>query len=177
MINRLQQFMRKSKVYEQIFEADEEQLRNRNERVDDLCKQLSVDTATWGLPIHEQEYGISVDETKPYSERRALIKSKMRGSGIVTADLIKSVALAFTGGEVDVGFDGDILIEFTNIYGIPENMDDFKSAINNIKPAHLDVYYSFLYAVYRDLIDHNYTYQNIVDLDVTYEDILSGGIT
>lgn len=175
LIDRLQPFMRESGVFRSIFNADEMQLKSRHERIEDIRRQLNVDTATWGLAVYEYEYDIEIDESKPYSERRSAIKAKMRGQGTVTEALIKTVALAFTGGEISVNFNGKIEIEFIDIYGIPENLDDFKRAIANIKPAHLDVIYTFLYAIYQDIKDKNVTYQYIVDQNLTYED-LKGGV-
>lgn len=156
LLNRLQPFMRKSKIYSQVFDADAKEIQKRNEQIDDLKKQFSVDTATWGLAFFERDYGIPIDESKSIEDRRALVKSKMRGSGTVTSGLIKDVALAFTGGQVDVNFNGKIIITFTDIVGIPPNMDDFKAAINEIKPAHLDIIYAYLFNQYQDLIGYTY---------------------
>ncbi len=156
LIKQLQQFMRKSDVYKQIFDADEAELEARQARIADLKLQLSVDTATWGLAIYERDYNIPVNELKSYADRRALIKSRMRGSGTVTSSLIKTVALAFTGGQISVEFDGKINITFTDIVGTPTNIDDFKDAIDEIKPAFLDVIYEYLYNQYQNLIVFTY---------------------
>lgn len=167
LINRLQSFQRKSQIYKEIFEADSLQIMSREDKIEDLKLQLSVDTATWGLVFFESDYRIKIDESKPLADRRALIKSKMRGSGTVTSSLMKNVALAFTGGQIDVGFDGKINITFTDIVGTPPNLQDFKDAIEEIKPAFLDVIYEFLYNQYQDLtaFTHSqlalYTYEQL----------------
>lgn len=172
MLNRLQPFQQNSQIYKEIFEADSTQITSRNERIADLKLQLSIDSATWSLSIYENDYGITVDESKPYADRRTLIKSKMRGSGTVTSSLIKTVALAFTGGQIDVGFDGKINITFTDIVGTPPNLQDFKDAIEEIKPAYLDVLYAFLYNQYQDLI--GFTYQGLSVY--TYEQLRSSSL-
>jgi hypothetical protein len=173
LINKLQAFMRKSKIYKEIFSADSNQLLSREEKIADLKLQLSVDTATWGLSIYESDYGIKVNESKPLADRRALIKSRMRGSGTVTSTLLKTVALAFTGGQIDVGFDGKINITFTDIVGTPPNLQDFKDAIEEIKPAFLDVIYAFLYNQYEDLTAFTYGYLEAY----TYEQLRSSEVT
>lgn len=169
LLKRLQGFMRSSKVYEILFKADAEQLNQRNTRIADLVLQLSVDTATWGLAFYEHEYGISIDERKPLTERRSQIKAKMRGTGAVTSQMIKDVAMAFTGGQIAVGFNEKIIITFTDVIGTPPNIEDFKAAIEEIKPAFLDVAYYFLYNQYRDLI--SFTYGQLVEY--TYEQLRS----
>jgi hypothetical protein len=159
--------MRKSKIFQEVFNSDTIQLTSREERIVDLKLQLSVDTATWGLAFFENDYGIKIDESKPLADRRALIKSKMRGSGTVTSSLMKNVALSFTGGEIDVGFNRKITIAFTDIVGTPPYLQDFKDAIEEIKPAFLDVIYEFLYNQYQDLaaFTHSqlalYTYEQL----------------
>lgn len=173
LINRLQPFQRKSKIYKEIFDADTMQLTNRDDRTADLKLQLSVDTATWGLVFYENDYGIKIDESKSLTDRRALIKSRMRGSGTVTSSLMKNVALAFTGGEIDVGFNGKINITFTNIVGIPPNLQDFKEGIEEIKPAFLDVIYEFLYNQYQDLAAFTYGQLSVY----TYEDLRSTNLS
>lgn len=149
MILRLPPFMRKSEIYRKIFEAEAVQYANRDDAIADLQAQLSVDTATWALTIYETELGITIDSSKPLSERRAVIKSKMRGTGQVDAALIKLVVDSWTNGDVDVSFaNSTITITFTSVVGIPENINDVEIAIEEIKPAHLAVLYVFLYNTY-----------------------------
>lgn len=152
MLKRLQQFQRKSKVYKAIFDAEANQLDNRDAAISDLHMQMSVDTSTWALSIYETELGIPIDKNKPINERRALIKSKLRGTGKVDAALIKLVVDSWTNGEVDVGFDNStITITFTSVVGLPPNIKDVEIAIEEIKPAHLAVLYVFLFNLYEQL--------------------------
>lgn len=69
---------------------------------DGLMDQLCVDTATWGLRYWEQTLGIPVEPGKEPEYRRSRIRSKLRGSGVTTVALIKSVAESFSNGEVAV---------------------------------------------------------------------------
>lgn len=152
MLKRLQSFQRKSKVYKAIFDVESIQLDNRDAVIADLHKQMSVDTATWALPIYEAELGIPIGINKSVEERRSVIKSKMRGTGKVDAALIKLVVDSWTNGEVDVAFvDSTIKITFTSVVGIPPSMTDVEVAIEEIKPAHLAVLYVFLYNRYDQL--------------------------
>lgn len=108
--------------------------------VEDLLLQLFVDTATWGLTSWEKVYGIKTDITKDYDLRRSRIKSKMRGTGTTTMEMIKNVAESFVNGLVEIvehneqyKFD----IKMMSVIGIPPNMEDLKDAIEELKPAHL----------------------------------------
>jgi len=159
MINRLQPFMRKSKIYKAIFNAEASQLLQKEELIADLQKQLNIDTATWGLSIYEKELGIFVDNTKPLSERRSRIKAKLRGVGKVDAALIKITISSWTGGLVDVEFiNSKIIIKFIDVIGIPENMSDVQAIIEEIKPAHLAVLYEFIFNTYNTLAQFTHDY-------------------
>ena len=107
---------------------------------DELLKQFNLETATWSLDIWEKQYGIKTDITKDYDLRRSRIKSKMRGTGTTTVEMIKNVAESFVNGLVEIvehneqyKFD----IKMMSVIGIPPNMEDLKDAIEALKPAHL----------------------------------------
>lgn len=158
LIEYLPSFMQKSKIYQAIFGAGEPELTELETAIDDLEKQLNIDTATWALEIYEKDLGIKTDENKPLAERRSLIKSKERGTGKVGAELIKTVVAVYTNGGVGVAFDGHIIVIFNDVYGIPPNMQDVYDALSEIIPAHLDLDYVFLYRTYGDLTAYTHSF-------------------
>lgn len=159
MLKRLQPFMRSSDVFKEIFKAQSGQLNQHKQLVEELQKQLTIDTATWALKTYEVALGLVSDSSKPLSERRSKIKAKMRGVGKVDSALIKSTMSSWTGGTVDVEFtNGKINIKFVDILGIPENMGDVQVIIEEIKPAHLVVLYEFLYNTHEVLSQFTHSY-------------------
>lgn len=152
-ISTLPLFMRKSQLAEEKFSAEEAQFDSVNANLDDLRKQMDVNSATWGLSIYEKELGIKTDISKQYSERRSVISSKWRGSGKIDRALIKMVADAYTNGDVDVSFNGVINIKYNSVYGIPPNLQDLQNALDDVKPAHLRIAYEFAYLLIKDI--HN----------------------
>ena len=170
MIKALPLFMQKSKVFQEIFNAEEKQFTKMDVDLVDLRKQMDVSTATWGLDIYEKELNIKTDKSKPLEERRSVIKSKERGTGKVDASLIKIVADAFTNGDVEVFFDGNINIEFNSIIGIPSNIQDLENALDDIKPAHLRILYAFAYLFIADV-----EAMTIAQLEATTLDKFAGG--
>ncbi len=147
LIEYLPSFMQNSNIYKSIFEADEVEIIEFEDAIEDLELQLSIDTATWALDIYEKDLGIETDTSKPYSERRSVIKSRERGTGKVDTDLIKSVADAYANGDADVDFNGNIIVTFTSVLGRPPNLEDLIEAIKDIRPAHLLVEYKYKYLV------------------------------
>lgn len=122
--------------------------------LDGALNQYFVSTATWGLERWENELGIGIDETKPVSQRRSVILSKLRGIGTVTIQMIRSVAEAYDGGKVEVSLQPEtytFTVRFVDTRGIPPNLDDLKAVIEEIKPAHLAVEYAFTYTQWLEL--------------------------
>lgn len=144
-------FITESKIFGNIYDAEYREFDTLEKKIEDLNNQLSIDTATWALSIYENEMGIKTESTKSFDERRAVIKSKWRGTGKIDGKLIKMVADAYTNGQVDVTFDGKINIKFNSIIGIPNNLDDLKKALEDIKPVNLRLEYIFSYLLLKDI--------------------------
>lgn len=114
----------------------------------DFVRQLWPSTATWGLALWENALGLSTDITENVDYRRSRIVSKLRGNGTTTVALIQNVSESYTNGDVDVieyPAEYRFEIKFVGAIGIPPNLDDLKAAIEEIKPAHLQVDYVIIY--------------------------------
>lgn len=162
--------MQKSAIYQAVFGASEPELTELETAIDDLEKQLNIDTATWALEIYEKDLGIEVDSTKSLYERRSVIKSKERGTGKVDADLIKKVVDAYSNGDADISFDGVIHVAFVNVYGIPPNMEDLINAVEEIKPAHLGILFSYTYLTWNEFDSYNKSWDEWDALDLTWDE-------
>ncbi len=172
MLNRLQPFMRGSKVYEEIFKAQAAQINQRQLDLEDINSQLSIDTATWALQAYESALGMVTDNTKPLSERRSKIKAKLRGTGNLNATLIKLTLSSWTGGNVDVEFTPEgIVITFIDIYGVPENLSDVAAIIEDIKPAHLPFVFVFNYLTWNEFDSHNKTWDAWDVLNLSWDEL------
>lgn len=127
-----------------------------NNLIEDLFNQCFLNTATWGLKYFESLLDIETNKTKPFNERREIIKAALLGHGTVTIKLIKEVSESYTDSEIEI--EENIRpfvfkIRFTGVKGIPKNLEDLKERINIIKPAHLIVEYDFTYNTW-DMIKH-----------------------
>lgn len=137
-------------------------------------EQLNVDTATYGLKAWEEAYGIPVDVSKSDTERRERIKSKMRGTGTVTAAMVANVAQSFTGGEVTVVEHPEtysFTIKFSGQLGVPKRIDDVTAAIDEIKPAHLAFDYEYSYLLIMDI----HGVMTLSQLEATPLNLFAGG--
>jgi uncharacterized protein YmfQ (DUF2313 family) len=121
-----------------------------------LLEQCFVQTGTWGLDRWEKEYGLPTDKSKSYEQRREILLAKLRGTGTTTKEMIKNVASAFSGGDVEVQeFPEEyrFVVQFVGVKGIPPNMSGLIGSIEEIKPAHLSYSFKYTYTTWN-MINH-----------------------
>ncbi|SHN73105.1 putative phage tail protein [Desulfitobacterium chlororespirans] len=157
-----------------VLDAFGHELEEFRDGIWDVVNQFFVNTATWGLEQWEKELGLSSYFGKPVAQRRSRIISKLRGVGTVTVKLIQKVAQSYDSGLVTVADhpeEGYFVIKFIDTKGIPPDWEDLKEAIEEIKPAHLEVMYEFTYLIYRELAVSGKNYAEIAALEKTYEQL------
>ncbi len=133
-----------------------------------VLDQFFADRATWGLDIWEKELGIPTDLTKSDELRRSVINAKIRGVGTTTVELVKQVAVAFSGVDVDVieyPAEYRFVLKFTGIRGIPPNLNSLTDAIEQIKPAHLAFSYVYTYLIWQEASTYTWTEAGMMTWD------------
>lgn len=143
-----------SYVIGNVLDREAEELVALNDAAYDVLAQFFVDTATWGLSRWERTCGITTDVSKSTEQRRAVIRSKLRGMGTVTVAMIKSVAESFDNGAVNVTENNaayTIEVKFVSTRGVPTNLTDIQTALRDIIPAHLAINFSFTYLTFGEL--------------------------
>ncbi len=154
LMNYLPHYYRKSNVINNIQKVNAKEIGYFKYATEDVLKQFFVPTATWGLALWEKELGLPIDPTKSDERRREIICAKLRGAGTTTSEMIKNVAIAFSGGEVEVleyPNEYRFEIQFIGVKGIPPNMAGLIKTIENIKPAHLDYNFKYSYTWWDSL--------------------------
>jgi hypothetical protein len=174
-----------------------------NADIDDVLAQFYVDTATWGLAIWERIVGLpsaatySVWDTmaqrsvlldtleyktwdlieKSYTlsldERRSAVKSRLRGTGTVTKDLLKSVCASYTGGTVDIiemPAEFRVQIVVIDVAGVPSNVDALEAVVRDIMPAHLEIEYVYRYLRWTELDDYVWSWDTLDAKDYTWDE-------
>jgi hypothetical protein len=137
-----------------VIDREAAEIAQLNADIYDVLAQFFIESATWGMARWERIFGVTVDEAKPIDQRRAVIKSKLRGVGTVTPALIKSVAESYANGEVNVTEHNatyTVTITFVSMLGIPPNIADLETAIRDTLPAHLTVEYVFRYLTWNEI--------------------------
>lgn len=105
----------------------------------DICNQLFVSTATWGLDRWEKFLDIPTDYTQTYESRRQKILRKLQGSQTVTLEfLTKLVNLYVADGQaVVIDHPDTYSIEILHHGGQVLDYDGLEDAINTYIPAHI----------------------------------------
>lgn len=147
LIDRLPLFYKDTKEVINIQNALENERLELEGKVKTLINDLFVITSE-NINEWENFVGIKVDVTKPLEFRKNNVIARIRGKGTTTKELIKNVSESYANAEVDVIENNNLysfLVKFIGVKGIPENLNDLKKAIEEIKPAHLSVNYDFTY--------------------------------
>lgn len=163
----------------EILSAEDEEAAKLFGHINELLLQFNAGTATWGLREWERIVGVSTDETKSIEERRSVVIAKLRGTGVVNAALVKSVAESFQDGDIAVNeknAEYKVQIEFVSTYGVPSNIDDLTAILREIIPAHLEIEYKFKFVTYGVVKSAYANYDTLKGTGNTYQELKDGVI-
>ena len=130
MIERLPYYYRKSKVV--------------NIR---LADQRLFITTTDEFTLHEKDVSLAKSDGLDDETRRARVIARLQGSRVLTVEALKELVALYekSGVEINELYDKyAFTLEFVNREGVPENITEIISAIEEVKPAHLRIGLSFI---------------------------------
>ena len=133
MINNLPSQYRKDPWILALAAALQSKLDGQGAEIAGIPAQMSLDTVTWNLAVEERLAGI----TPPAG---------------ATLEQIQAVADSWHNGQVAVTFpNGTIVVQFVGDFGVPDDLDSLKNAIQMVIPAHLGLEFRFKYLLIRDV--------------------------
>ncbi|MGE8080519.1 putative phage tail protein [Peribacillus loiseleuriae] len=157
MIKYLPLYERKSGVFNEVLTAYDREFRGLEQSLEVVDRNILIDTAIESLPVYERDLGIQTVKSLRYDQRREQISSRNRASfDQTTEDTIKSVASAYSNGEVEVNKTSTVgvyEIKFVDTKGTPNNIDGLKKALDIVIPAHLGLAYAFTYNTWGMISD------------------------
>lgn len=176
LISYLPNYYKNSAVMIQLMGANEIELQTIDDKLTNVLDQYLIGSADTAIARWEKEFNIPIDESKPLDQRRSILLAKLRGAGTTTAQLIKSTALAYTNGEVEIednATTNTVVIRFISIVGLPANIDDLKTSIDDIVPAHLLIEWEYKYNTHADLSQYTHAHLSLF----TYEQLRSSDVS
>jgi len=147
-------FLREAMVFSEFYESIGTEMDKVYIEMNDIQAQLNVSTATWGLMYWEQMLGVEVNLSKSDEFRRSVILSKLRGVGTVTRDLLQEASKSFKNGTLAVDEHANeyrLTLRFTEINGVPPNLNDYKAFVRDVIPAHLEYNFIVKYVLNKEL--------------------------
>lgn len=172
MLTYLPRYYETSRIMRAILQAEGTEFDKLRQALNEILDQFFVRTATWSLDRWEEEVGLPVTPDQPEAERRDKIISRLRGYGTATISVVKQVAEAYDKGAINVIEDQGaniVIIQFVDTTGIPPNLDDLKTAVRAVVPAHLDILYEFNYFLWQDLDAKAWTWDTLDSLALTWD--------
>lgn len=166
-------YYKNSKVMDNINKTNVNELNLINDKLNDIKNQMFIDTVTTALDRWEYEFGLPVVNNYNLDYRRTRIYSKKRGQGTFTVKFLKNLAESFENAEVDVIENNSnycFEIKFIGIKGIPPNIEDLKSIIEQLKPAHLGVNYIFTFITWDEFDFYNKPWNEWDDKNLTWDE-------
>ena len=145
------------------YESQEIELQLLKEQIQDIKNQFQINTATWGLRLYEDKYGLTYNPSLSYEERREILKAARRGRGVINTEKIKLIAEAFSGGECNVirhDKESYFTIQFVGVKGIPRNMQGLINELKKDKPSHLGFDFKYTYTNWNYLDSKNLSFDN-----------------
>lgn len=154
MINALHRLYRNDPWINQIFSAIGVELEEVEAELDRIYNDEFFDTLSEkAVQRYERDLAITPKFGQTLENRRAIIRAKWIGAGKVTLAQMQEVANSWKNGAIALEFiGGKIHVKFISPVGVPENLADLQEALENVKPAHLAIYFTFMYLTWGDLL-------------------------
>lgn len=161
MLKYLPLYERKSAIYKVVLKSSDREFRNVEQLQTIVERNIFIHTAMEYVSLYERDLAIKQQLNLNYDQRREQITARTRAVfDQTTITTMKSVASAFSNGEVDIHptkIDGVFECEFVGTVGIPNNIDGLKEAMELIIPAHLEMTYKYSFQVWDNWNSKHWT--------------------
>lgn len=135
----LPSFLTKDPEFAAKLKAESAEHDNMRKTLIDICNQLFVSTATWGLDRWEKILDITTDYTQTYESRRQKILCKLQGSKTVTLEFLTKLVNLYVADGQAVVIDHPDTYSIEILYHGGQVLDyaRLRDAVNIYIPAHI----------------------------------------
>lgn len=147
IIKTLHKLYRSDKWINELFNSVGLTLDNISSTVDEIYNDNYFDTASEkAVKYYEYELGITPRADQSLEDRRVVIRARWINNGKVDINLLQEIANSWKNGTTALEFiGGRIHVKFISPIGIPADLEALKEVLEDTKPAHLAIYYTFLW--------------------------------
>lgn len=117
----------------------------------DICKQLFVESATWGLDDWERVYGVTTNKHLTIRQRRKNLLAKIRGTKTITVKQLETIineSVPVCGSHV---LENTKPNEFKITLDVAAHVEKIRELVEQYKPAHLTYVVAELYQGCTDI--------------------------
>lgn len=133
----LPRLVREMEQMSDLLQAEQLELDRVSQLITLLEKQLTISTADFLLPRHEQIYGMTTNPEEPLDVRRARLLARLNARGATTIASVRDLAKIVTGCESEIlEYPAEYLFRVVFPIDVP-NLLEFRRALDERKPAHL----------------------------------------
>jgi hypothetical protein len=171
LLDKIPDFYSECNLMKAIYRVNSTELDNVQARLSNVLDQFFIDTISTSIDRWEKEVEIPKNELS-IEQRREQVKSKLRGYGTVTLEHLKNVCASYGNGEVEIIENPSIyefIIKFVGEKGIPQNIENLKKIVDDLKPAHLGVVYEFSYLTWDETDTNSWTWNETDALNLTWD--------
>lgn len=134
----LPQFLKRDEHFLKLQTALNQEHEKQRQAVIDIARQFFIDTATWGLPSWERVYATNPPADADIKLRKALVKAKMAGRGIMTKSAVERLINLFTENEDAYIQEDTAAGEFEIIFpSLITHFPELNQVLEEMVPAHL----------------------------------------
>lgn len=121
--------------------------------LDEIDLNRYFDTAS-EKAVEEYERELNIIPKGSLEGRRATIQAKWKTGGIINLQKLQAIVSSYRNGVIRLSFEhGKIHVMFNSPIGRPPDIDLITEMLENVKPAHLPIFYTFSYITWG--LHHN----------------------
>lgn len=152
MIEKLPYYYRKSKAVEVLYTAIQKILDKMSADISAEDMMLFI-TTTADFTLHEKDVGLSA-VTADNETKRSRVIARIQGNAVLTKSALYELICVYdkTGCSIREDYENyTVTIAFTGRKGKPYNLEEIQSAVEEVKPAHIQIEYEFEKNTWEDL--------------------------
>lgn len=173
IIKNIHKIFRRDPYIQAFLGASDKKLSKIENKINSLSEEFWFDSmSSVGVAIMEEQLDYSCMSTTLENKRQEL-EARWKTACKCDLKLLQVIADTWRNGEVAIMFTNAVIeITFISITGIPNNVKTLKTAIEEAKPAHLPVNFTFRYRTWGQLPPKTWgyyssnTWQEIMEKEV-----------
>ena len=169
MMDKLPHYYRKSEVVKELYRVIKMLFDKLSSDADIEDKRLFIIT-TDDFTKHESDVGLQPIEDTP-ENRRSRVLARLQGNNLFTLAELETLVNNYekSGCSIQEDFENyTVQVIFSNMKGVPDNLEQLKAAVNEVKPAHIKIEFVICENTWQEVFD-KFGYWGNIDSSTTWE--------